>query len=313
MPSFGCLIIDKPDGMTSHDVVARVRRAAGTRRVGHAGTLDPFATGVLICCIGKATRLVRFLSDLEKEYEATIRLGYATDTQDLTGKQITPLRTSNELSLEGLRDVVRKFAGPQLQMPPMFSAKKIAGERLYRAAREGREVERRPVGIVVHSFNILDDARFDTPNVDGTRDFRVRVRCSSGTYIRTLAHDIGEKIGVGAHLADLRRTRVGHFEVGDGLSLDELNRMTREEVEASMLSGSRMLTHLPMVELDQHRVALVMNGRSFSLSEREADAAAGGMPLRLCDGSGTLIGVGKYDQATKSVKPEVVMRVEETE
>src|SRR5262245_54666769 len=154
MPSFGCLVIDKPDGMTSHDVVARVRRAAGTRRVGHAGTLDPFATGVLICCVGKATRLVRFLSDLEKEYEATIRLGYATDTHDLSGKQITPLRTSDKLSLEGLVDVVRQFAGSLLQTRPMFSAKKIAGERLYRAARERREVERRPVGIVVHSFAI---------------------------------------------------------------------------------------------------------------------------------------------------------------
>src|SRR5689334_2577755 len=311
MPSFGCLIIDKPDGMTSHDVVARVRRAAGTRRVGHAGTLDPFATGVLICCIGKATRLVRFLSDLEKEYEATIRLGYATDTQDLTGKQITPLRTSNELSLEGLRDVVRKFAGPQLQMPPMFSAKKVAGERLYRAARAGREVERRPVGIVVHSFEILDQGVGDA-NADGTRDFRVRVSCSSGTYVRTLAHDLGERIGVGAHLAELRRTRVGQFAVNDGLLIEELSRMTREEVEGSMISGSRMLAHVPMVELDEQRVSLVMNGRSFNLLDSEAGAAADGMPLRLCDESGSLIGVGKYDQNTNGVKPEVVLGVEET-
>jgi len=312
MASFGCLIIDKPDGMTSHDVVARVRRAAGTRRVGHAGTLDPFATGVLICCVGKATRLVRFLTDLEKEYEAIVRFGYATDTQDRTGKQITPLRTSNELGLEGLRDVLRQFVGPQLQTPPMFSAKKVAGERLYRAAREGRDVERRAVSIVVHSFELLEEG-ISGANGDGTRDFRVRVRCSSGTYVRTLAHDLGERIGVGAHLAELRRTRIGNFAVNDGLSLEELSRMTREEVEGSMISGSRMLAHLPMVELDEQRVSLVMNGRSFSLLDNEADAAADGMPLRLCDESGSLIGVGKYDRDTNRVKPEVVLRVEETE
>jgi tRNA pseudouridine55 synthase len=134
----GALIIDKPEGLTSHDVVARVRRATGTRRVGHAGTLDPFATGVLVCCIGRATRLVQFLVGLDKEYIATVKLGYATDTQDGTGKQITPLRLSNDLDLEDLRRVLNMFTGPQLQTPPMFSAKKVAGERLYRAARAGR-------------------------------------------------------------------------------------------------------------------------------------------------------------------------------
>src|SRR5512143_2231531 len=146
----GALIVDKPEGLTSHDVVSRVRRAAGTRRVGHAGTLDPFATGVLVCCIGRATRLVQFLVGLGKEYLATVRLGYATDTQDGTGKQITPLHSSKELSLEELQRVLNQFTGPQLQTPPMFSAKKVAGERLYRAARIGREVEREQVSIIVH-------------------------------------------------------------------------------------------------------------------------------------------------------------------
>src|SRR5690349_22640256 len=156
MPSFGCLIIDKPDGMTSHDVVARIRRVAGTRRVGHAGTLDPFATGVLVVCIGRATRLAQFLVGLDKEYIATVRLGYATDTQDLTGKQITPLRTSNKPSLEDLQEVLDQFTGKQMQTPPMYSAKKIDGQRLYKAARAGREVAREPVPIVVHSIELLD-------------------------------------------------------------------------------------------------------------------------------------------------------------
>ncbi len=206
----GSLIIDKPEGMTSHDVVARVRRAAATRRVGHAGTLDPFATGVLVACIGRATRLVQFLVGLDKEYIATVRLGYATDTQDLTGKRITPFQSSDKVSLDNVISVLNDFTGTQLQMPPMFSAKKIAGERLYQAAREGREVERQALPITVYSIELQSD--FDMSE-DGARDFVIRVRCSSGTYVRTLAHDIGAKLGVGAHLRALRRTAVGHFKL----------------------------------------------------------------------------------------------------
>ena len=208
----GSLIIDKPEGITSHTVVARVRRVAGTRRVGHAGTLDPFATGVLVVCVGRATRLSQFLVGLDKEYVATIRLGFATDTQDLTGKQITPLKSSYDRSLEDVRSVLDQFRGAQMQTPPMYSAKKVAGERLYRAARAGREVERQPVPINVYSIDLIDEsANALILNQDGTRDFDVRVRCSSGTYIRTLAHDIGERLGVGGHLAALRRTAVGQF------------------------------------------------------------------------------------------------------
>src|SRR5215216_7059835 len=152
----GSLIIDKPEGLTSHDVVARVRRAAATRRVGHAGTLDPFATGVLVVCLGRATRLVQFLVGLDKEYVATVRLGFATDTQDLTGKQTTPNKSSNDLSVGDVRRAVNGLTGPLLQLPPMFSAKKVGGERLYRAAREGREVEREPVPVTVHSIDLIE-------------------------------------------------------------------------------------------------------------------------------------------------------------
>src|SRR5882762_13886 len=202
----GALIIDKPEGITSHDVVARIRRATGTRRVGHAGTLDPFATGVLVCCIGRATRLVQFLVGLDKEYYATVRLGYATDTQDGTGKQITPLRSSTALGLEHVGRILSEFNGQQLQIPPMFSAKKVGGERLYRAARDGREVERDPVSIVVHSIALIEEGVPTlTTNEDGTAEFNMQVRCSSGTYVRTLAHDLGERLGVGAHLVGLRR------------------------------------------------------------------------------------------------------------
>jgi tRNA pseudouridine55 synthase len=304
----GALIIDKPEGLTSHDVVARVRRATGTRRVGHAGTLDPFATGVLVCCIGNATRLVQYLVGLDKEYVATVRLGYATDTQDGTGKQITPLRTSYELSLEDLRQVLDQFTGPQSQMPPMFSAKKVAGERLYRAARAGREVEREPVNIVVHSMRLIeDDEASPIANEDGSRDFCMQVRCSSGTYVRTLAHDIGERLGVGAHLTKLRRTEVGHLRIADALTLERVERIGPDDLRKTLISPSDMLSHLPVVRLDGARLKLVTTGRAFSLSEDEAGIAKrAGVSLRLCDGAG-LVAVGEYDPHLNLVKPRVVL------
>ncbi len=309
----GALIVDKPEGFTSHDVVARVRRAAGTRRVGHAGTLDPFATGVLVCCIGRATRLVQFLVGLDKEYVATVRLGYATDSQDRTGKQITPLCTSNELSPEELRRVLEQFIGPQLQTPPMFSAKKVGGERLYVAARAGREVEREAVSIVVRSMSLLgDEATALRGDKDGTRDFEMRVRCSSGTYVRTLAHDIGERLGFGAHLVQLRRTEVGHLQLGDALTLEEIERMTVDDLRKALVSTSDMLSHFPMVRLDDERMKFVGNGRPFRLREDEASfAECAGTALRLCDRDGVLVAVGEYDASLELVSPRVVMGIED--
>ncbi|MFY9554691.1 MAG: tRNA pseudouridine(55) synthase TruB [Blastocatellia bacterium] len=305
----GALIIDKPEGFTSHDVVARVRRAAGTRRVGHAGTLDPFATGVLVCCIGRATRLVQFLVGLDKEYLATVRLGYATDTQDGTGRQITPHRPSDELSVKDLQQVLDQFIGRQLQTPPMFSAKKVAGERLYHAARAGREVEREPVSIIVHSIEMKTaDAGLFTINDDGTRDFCVQVCCSSGTYVRTLAHDIGGRLGVGGHLVQLRRTQVGHFSLADAVSLDEL-----EEIEAGLLQGklispSEIVSHLPVVVLEDEQINGVMNGRRLPIYEEQAVTLERDAPkVRLCDSAGNLVAVGSFDFAAGLLSPIVVL------
>jgi tRNA pseudouridine55 synthase len=308
----GALIIDKPEGITSHDVVARVRRVAGTRRVGHAGTLDPFATGVLVVCIGRATRLVQFLVALDKEYVATVRLGFATDTQDVTGKQITPLRTSNELSLEDLRLVLDRFSGPQLQTPPMFSAKKVGGERLYKAARAGREVAREPVNIVVHSVELIEDDELRLrKNEDGTVDFQMRVRCSTGTYVRTLANDIGERLEVGAHLSALRRTAVGHFGIAESHTLNEMEAMSPEDTGAALISPAAMLSHLRTVLLDDDRIKLVSNGHSFQLSRVEAARLeAEGLSLKLCDSEGKLVAVGYYDSRMQVVSPRVVLDVE---
>jgi tRNA pseudouridine55 synthase len=305
----GTLIIDKPEGLTSHDVVARVRRGLGIRRVGHTGTLDPFATGVLVVCIGRATRLVQFLVGLDKEYIATVRLGFATDTQDRTGKQITPLRSSKELSLEQLHQVLDQFTGTQLQTPPMYSAKKVGGEKLYHAARAGREVERAAVNITVNSLELIEEGEsLFSANDDGTCDFRVRVCCSSGTYVRTLADDIGERLGVGAHLAELRRTRVGHFDVANALPLEDIERMTTDDVHNNLISPTDMLTHLPIVWLNEEQTKRVMNGRSILLSEDEAAAdERTGLPLRLCDDAGKLVAVGDYDSQLKLVRARVVL------
>jgi tRNA pseudouridine55 synthase len=305
----GALIIDKPEGITSHDVVARIRRAIAIRRVGHSGTLDPFATGVLVCCIGRATRLVQFLSGLDKEYVARVRLGYATDTQDRTGKQITPLRTSNELSLEDLQQVLGEFTGPQLQTPPMFSAKKVNGERLYRAALAGREVEREPVAVTINSIEVIDDVESALKTTeDGTAEFSMAVRCGSGTYIRTLAHDVGARLGVGAHLAGLRRTAVGHFRIDDALKLSDVEAMSRDELRLKLISPSATLAHLWALNLEDERIAMLATGRSISLQDHEAvSIEVGDRPLRLCNSAGYLVAVGDYDSRLKLVRPRVVL------
>ncbi len=305
----GALIIDKPEGITSHDVVARVRRATRIRRVGHAGTLDPFATGVLVCCIGPATRLVQFLVGLNKEYEATVRLGYATDTQDCTGKQITPLRSSSELSVDDLHRVLNEFTGAQLQTPPMFSAKKVGGERLYRAAREGRSVEREAVNITLYSIGLLaGEGPMLTDNEDGTRDFQVRLQCSSGTYVRTVAHDIGEKLGVGAHLTKLRRTEVGHFTLANAVTLDEAENLSIEGLNDALITPSDMLSHLSKVVLDEEGNTRVAHGRAVTLSKAQLKAMrAGTQTLRLCDSNGALVAVGYFDPMTGIVNPRVVL------
>ncbi len=306
----GAFIIDKPEGITSHDVVYRVRRAVRMKRVGHSGTLDPFATGVLVVCVGRATRLSKFLVGLDKEYDALVRLGFATDTQDLTGKRITPILSSNELDSEEIRKALAEFSGPQMQTPPMFSAKKVAGERLYKAAREGREVEREPVAITVHSIELLEaDGALQAPNEDGTRDFRLRVRCSSGTYVRTLAHDIGARLGVGAHLAGLRRTAVGGFDISRAITLDEAEAEGNDgRLDRHLIAMSDVPAHLPRVVLDAGEVDDAVHGRAIRAPERVRGAMPGGSgDVRLCDQSGRLVAMGEYSEESGVIKPRVVL------
>ncbi|HEY6330219.1 MAG TPA: tRNA pseudouridine(55) synthase TruB [Blastocatellia bacterium] len=316
------LIIDKPSGITSHDVVARVRRFAGTRRVGHAGTLDPFATGVLIVCVGRTTRLVQFLVGLDKEYVATIRLGFSTDTQDLTGKQISSLTPSNELDKGAIDKMLKEFVGPQKQIPPMYSAKKVAGQRLYRAARAGLEVDRSPADIEVYSIS-SDVPGGDiglTENADGTVDFVVRIQCSSGTYVRTLANDIGVRLGVGAHLAALRRTAVGGFRIEAAAELADLEAKNNSPVEAladglatpriipnGRLTPAELVSHLPHIELDEEKVLRVRNGQSVRVDGSRLGPIRDGASVGLLGPGRVLIGVGGYSEKAAAILPTVVI------
>ncbi len=222
----GILLIDKPRDHTSHDVVARLRGILKMKRVGHAGTLDPMATGLLIILLGKATRVSQYLISLDKEYEGTIELGKVTDTQDADG-EVMETRPVPALTAAQVQAAINGFLGDQYQTPPMFSAIKIDGVPLYKSARKGEEVEREPRFIRVVSWEMT---RFALPQFD------FRLRCTKGTYVRTLAHDLGQKLGCGAHLAALRRTATDKFNVTQAITLDQLQTMSIPEIEKRLIA-----------------------------------------------------------------------------
>lgn len=312
----GVLIIDKPAGLTSHDVVARVRKILHERRVGHTGTLDPFATGVLVVLVGRATRLAQFLSGAEKEYEAVIRLGYATDTGDVTGRRLDPeqnftaeTQRAQSLRRENIEASLASLRGEIEQTPPMYSAKKVDGRKLYELARRGEEIERQPVRITVKEFTALNgDGELLTQHVDGTCDLPVRVVCSAGTYVRTLAEDFGRSLGLGAHLAALRRTRAGEFKIEGALCLDRLAELVESDSLAeALVSLDAALSHLPYQELSTDDARRTSHGIEWLLDDGQVPFWANGQPVRLRDAEGRLLAVGIYDQARKTLHPKVVV------
>lgn len=322
----GFLVIDKPAGLTSHDVVDQVRRILHVRRVGHTGTLDPFATGVLVIMVGRATRLAQFLSGAEKEYEAVIRLGYATDTGDRTGQPIAESRkapdaarlTGHEAGKE-IEAALVALRGEIDQVPPMYSAKKQAGRKLYELARRGEEVERQPVRVCIYEFEAISLASRATPallkdNLDGTFDFEVRVVCSAGTYIRTLAEDFGKRLGVGAHLAELRRTRGGDFRIENATSLEQLKvHLAEESLGQIMCTPDEALAHLPFVDLSEDDLRRVLNGRAVEVAvETDDEDWSDGELARLRDQNGRLVAVGKFERAQRVLQPFVVIAQDQT-
>jgi tRNA pseudouridine55 synthase len=221
----GVLLVDKPQGLTSHDVVYRLRRKLSMKKIGHAGTLDPMATGVLIMLIGKATRISQYLMSVDKVYEGEATLGVVTDSQDAEGEVLTTMPVP-ELTETQVRETMKGFLGDQYQIPPMHSAIKIDGVPLYKMARKGEEVEREPRFIRVSAFNLLS---FALPKL--TFD----LHCTKGTYVRTIAHDLGQKLGCGAHLSALRRTGSGKFTIDQCLTLDAIEALTVAEIEKRLI------------------------------------------------------------------------------
>jgi tRNA pseudouridine55 synthase len=254
----GVIVIDKPPGLTSHDVVNRVRRILGQRSVGHLGTLDPSATGVLPVVLGNLTRLAQFYVHSEKMYEGVIRFGFATDTYDGDGEPTTPLQHVR-LKSDELRALAAEFQGSIEQMPPPFSAKKIAGVPAYKLARKKQEVALKPVQVEIKEFEILattaDQATF-------------RARVASGTYIRSVAHEMGQKLGCGAHLAALRRTSVAEFAIEDAHSLPALEAaMQQGSAESLFVHPRKLVPQLPSVTANEESAALIRSGRAVNLPE----------------------------------------------
>jgi tRNA pseudouridine55 synthase len=314
----GLLIIDKPAGMTSHDVVGRARRILREKRIGHTGTLDPFATGVLVLMVGQATRLARFLGSAEKEYETVIRLGYATDTGDLTGK---PVGTEEEFSSRTahLRTITRAevetamatLTGSILQTPPMYSAKKVQGRKLYELARAGEEIDREAVSVHIKSFELLSGPYTEGPftyNQDGTMDLSARVVSSAGTYVRTLGESLGEALGTKAHLTALRRTRAGRFSLVQAVTLDRL----AEEVETGklaqlMVSPAAALPDMPFLHLSEQQARMARNGMALDTNVVLKKDVADGEFIRLLNDSGDLVAIGDLDRKSGKVNPRIVM------
>lgn len=315
----GILIIDKPDGWTSHDVVARARRLLREKRIGHTGTLDPFATGVLVLLLGRATRLAQFLSGAEKEYEATIRLGYDTDTGDLTGARREGVGEAAKdcaaVGREELEAALALLRGEIEQVPPMYSAKKIGGKKLYELARRGEEIERAAVRVRVSEFEVIayEDGSFMKSSGDATCDVRARVVCSAGTYVRTLAESVGEHLGTGAHLAALRRTRAGEFRVERAVSLETLQKLAEG---GSLLEGGgefllpveAALPHMPAAHLTADEARRVRHGAA--VGARDAGSWDEGANVAMFDEGGVLVAVGSYDSARGLLRPRVMLAVE---
>jgi tRNA pseudouridine55 synthase len=246
----GVIIVDKPAGMTSHDVVDDVRRRLKTKRVGHGGTLDPDATGVLVIGVGKATRLLQYAQSAPKQYRAIARFGTTTTTQDASGEPIDVRRA--DISLEDVEAALEKFIGDIEQVPPMVSAVKVGGERLYRKARRGEEVDRPARRVTIYSLNVAAFKNGDAPEAE------IPVTCSAGTYVRTLIHDLGEVLGCGAHLYSLRRTASGGWSESDAIPL-------RDVAAGSVRPLREVVRDLPTVEVDDRRAELVANGRPLDV------------------------------------------------
>jgi tRNA pseudouridine55 synthase len=270
----GILNIDKPQWLSSHDVVAQLRRICATRRIGHAGTLDPLATGVLLVCVGRATRLSEYLMGQQKTYEATVRLGQTTNTYDAEGEVVAE-RPFSHITQSTIGEALLSFRGSIEQIPPIYSALKVNGQPMYKLARAGKEVEAKPRPITIYALDLLD---WTPPNL------HLRVVCSTGTYIRSLAHDIGERLACGGHITVLRRTAVGEFQIEDAVSLAEL---TTDKCQEALFASDQAVINLPRLDADEAETqALLLGQRIPCLPNQPKEGLA-----RVYDPAGEFFGI----------------------
>ena len=289
----GVIVIRKEKGFTSHDVVAKLRGILHMKKIGHTGTLDPDAEGVLPVALGKATRLVDMITDKEKTYEAVMRLGVVTDTQDMSG---TVLSQTAELHVteEELRAVIESFVGDYMQVPPMYSALKVNGKKLYELAREGKTVERKPRPVHFYEIEILE---IDLPLV------HFRVTCSKGTYIRTLCHDIGQKLGCGGCMEELLRTRSGNFVWEDSMTLAQVEEAVRNgTIGDRVISIGQVLKDYPEIFCTREGDRLLENGNA--LAERFVRGEHKEGWVRMCDSQGGFKGIYQWDEVKKRYQPQ---------
>jgi len=309
----GILLVNKPPRLTSHDVVERIRKLLKTKKVGHFGTLDPLARGLLLVAVGKATRLFPFYSKLDKTYRGQIRLGFATDTFDTEGQPTSP-GTKTYPEKRSLELFMNTFLGEIDQIPPPYSAKKHKGKPLYTYARQNRRVEKPPVKVAVHSFQLLD---YKPPRID------VRIHCSSGTYIRSLAHDLGQAIGCGAHLAGLERTAIGSFSIDKSHHLEDLESLIQDNTSATFLIPLEdLLPELNKIILKESGKILAQNGnmiyadniQKIILSKEPppySDAAD--QIFRLFSPDGRLVAYAKKDSTKNGMHPFLVIDTEDSD
>lgn len=292
-PGHGFLAVDKPEGPTSHDIVREARQALGIRRVGHTGTLDPFASGLLLLCAGRATRLVEYLGELPKAYEAVARLGRRTVTLDGESPVVEEKGGWERLDETSLREAMTGFLGSQEQVPPAFSAKKIRGEAAHRRVRRGEVVRLSPARVTIHALELVE---YRPPFL------RFRLRCSTGTYVRALARDLGERLGTLAHLSELRRTGIGPFGVEGALSPGRLT--DRGAVAGAWIRPADALAHLPRVELDPPEARRLQSGQAVSV---EVGTAPEDVPLVVVRGA-DLLAIGILERGW--LRPRKVLRSE---
>ncbi|MGI6296411.1 MAG: tRNA pseudouridine(55) synthase TruB [Armatimonadota bacterium] len=289
----GVLNVCKPAGPTSHDVVNSVRRIFSQKRAGHAGTLDPMATGVLVICLGKATRIVEYLTATQKHYRATLTLGVTTDTQDATGSILSEKDASN-ISIDEIRTAAGTFLGEIEQTPPMISAIKYQGKPLYKHAREGKTIERAPRTVTIYSIEVNP---LNSPEGTATTQVELCVKCSSGTYIRTLCADIGDVLGCGGMMSALQRTKVGQFTLDSAVSIPDMERAYEDgSLSSLVISANEALSYMPAIEIDDRNANRIRHGLSFVTDASLAE----GSTVRIVS-NGALLAIGIVERVDTDI------------